>query len=144
MTVQILGGGVSVYAAVPKTVITFILSETGVTEADNGKLVKLHTVNNTVKFCADGDEIFGQIGLIEDRVAEGIVTVPVMISGGTKIAFVDSDAVAVGDKVVAGGATSVKTVGAPTVFNRTQVVAKNGTTTGTVEVLLFGFGGGTA
>lgn len=145
MTAQALAGGVSVYNAVPKTVITFLLSGTPISEdSDPGKLVKLHTANNTVAFCADGDDIFGRIESVEDRVVEGIVSAGIMIAGGMKIDFVDSDAVAIGEKVVAGGVDSVKRVASPSAFNRTQVVAKNGTTTGTVEVLLFGFGGGTA
>lgn len=138
MTANPIGSGVTLKSILDDVRVTMYLPS-GAVAADVGKHVKLTTTNNTVAFCTDGDVIFGILDLVEDHVSEDIIVGTIVIAGGAFTATYDSgDAVVVGEAIVSGADTAgvtVKRIGAPTVFNKTIVVGKDGTA-GTIDYIL--------
>lgn len=138
MTANPLGSGVTLRSVLDPVRVTCYCAS-GITAADRGKLVKVGAADNTVALCADGDDIFGILEIVEDDTVQGVVVGTVLISGGAITLTYDAeDTVALGEKIVAGAdtaAVTVKRVASPTVFNGTRVVAKNATA-GTVDIIL--------
>lgn len=112
MTVQAIGGGVTLKSIIAHTEeITMYLSDTVASDeaasALVGQPVCLDTgAANTVRLVGatdeDGMQIQGVLMAVERRVTEGVVVCTVLMKGGAvTIPYKTSDAVAIGDKVVA-------------------------------------------
>lgn len=129
---NLAGGGITVVGLGQNNVVTMYLAS-AITADDVGKPVTFDTPNNTVKLSGDGDIVLGVLETYESRLQEGVKTGAVSMTGGFRFPYVTSDAVAVGDSIVAGASSKVKKT---TTINRTRVFSKN-TVDETVEVYFF-------
>ena len=123
MAQEIAGGGIS-FVGIPHSEFrrTAYLAA-GITSADVGKPVTLDTsANNTYKLAGDGDVVYGNLKVVENRVQEGILVGTIEFKGGFQ--WTKSGVIAVGNGVVGAGAGAVKAGTNP----RSLVVAV-GTTT---------------
>ena len=123
MAQEIAGGGIS-FVGIPHSEFrrTAYLAA-GITSADVGKPVTLDTsANNTYKLAGDGDVVYGNLKVVENRVQEGILVGTIEFKGGFN--WPKSGVIAIGNGVVGAGAGAVKAGTNP----RSLVVAV-GTTT---------------
>lgn len=107
MAQEIAGGGIS-FVGIPHSEFrrTAYLAA-GITSADVGKPVTLDTsANNTYKLAGDGDVVYGNLKVVENRVQEGILVGTIEFKGGFQ--WTKSGVIAVGDGVVGAGAGAVK------------------------------------
>lgn len=107
MAQEIAGGGIS-FVGIPHSEFrrTAYLAA-GITSADVGKPVTLDTsANNTFKLAGDGDVVYGNLKVVENRVQEGILVGTIEFKGGFQ--WTKSGVIAVGDGVVGAGAGAVK------------------------------------
>lgn len=133
MTGSLASGGVTI-VGIGHNVInpTFNLAS-GLAESDVGQPVAVDTsATMQVKKPADGDIVFGILQSYESDPQTGLKRGAVSLTGGFRLTYKTSDAVAVGDSVVSAGANEVKKTTTP---NRTMVFAKD-TVARTVDVLI--------
>lgn len=107
MAQEIAGGGIS-FVGIPHSEFrrTAYLAA-GITSADVGKPVTLDTsANNTYKLAGDGDVVYGNLKVVENRVQEGILVGTIEFKGGFN--WPKSGVIAVGNGVVGAGAGAVK------------------------------------
>lgn len=104
------------------------LKHTGLTKADEGKLVKL-SANNTVALCTDGDLIFGVLESVENEVAT------VQITGVVTITYTGTAPTLNYVYLAASGSSSVKTVAGPAAGIRYRILEVN-TSTNKVTFIL--------
>jgi len=83
----------------------------GITSADVGKAVAIDTsAANTVKLAGDGEQVIGNLVVVEDRGVEGVLVGTIALRGGFRFQEVDTPALAlaIGDTVVGAGDGEVR------------------------------------
>lgn len=108
MAQQIASGGISLVGIPHSEFRRTVYLAAGTVAADVGKPVTLDTTaDNTFKLAGDGDVVYGNLKVVENRVQEGILVGTVEFKGG--FTWTKSGVVARGDGVVGAGAGAVKT-----------------------------------
>lgn len=108
MAQQIASGGISLVGIPHSEFRRTVYLAAGITKADEGKPVTLDTsANNTYKLAGDGDAVYGNLKVVENRVQEGILVGTIEFKGGFQ--WTKSGSMIVGNGVVGAGAGAVKT-----------------------------------